>query len=217
MTVVPVAFQLASWIPAWWRADAGGDDVVGLMGPVDLAELLTLREGAIALTAYCPELGVGVLPGPKGATEAAVQSGQAVIVHRGPSTASSLLVKREGQWQVVSANPARPVDLSLDQAGAELAQAVVRAEHGLREAAIEFAVDYRPSSVRPLPPGTPGPRMALLSRAVRIWTAIDAVPRALRTEAMDGALHAAARATLAAYMEPLVAVREPRTSDRRLA
>lgn len=217
MTVVPVAFQLASWIPAWWRGDAGGDDVVGLMGPVDLADVLSLREGAIALTAYCPELGVGVLPGPKPATEAAVQSGQAVIVHRGPSTASSLILQQDGRWESVSANPARPVDLSLDQAAAELAQAVVRAEHGLREAALDFAVDYRPSSVRPLPPGTPGPRMALLSRAVRIWTAIDAVPGDLRTEAMGSALHAAARATLAAYVEPPVAVREPRTSDRRLA
>ncbi|MGB3014664.1 MAG: hypothetical protein WBB41_08600, partial [Candidatus Nanopelagicales bacterium] len=163
MTVVPVAFQLASWIPAWWRADAGGDDVVGLMGPVDLTDLLSLRDGAVALTAYCPELGVGVLPGPKPATEAAVQSGQAVIVDRGSSSPSSLVLQREGQWEVVSGNPARPIDLSLDQTGAELAQAVVRAEHGLREAALEFAVDYRPSSVRPLPPGTSGPRLALLT------------------------------------------------------
>ena len=57
MTVVPVAFQLASWIPAWWRADAGGDDVVGLMGPVDLTDLLSLRDGAVALTAYCRNSG----------------------------------------------------------------------------------------------------------------------------------------------------------------
>jgi len=105
----------------------------------------------------------------------------------------------------------------LDQTGAELAQAVVRAEHGLREAALEFAVDYRPSSVRPLPPGTSGPRLALLTRAVRIWTAIDAVPRELRTEALDAALRAAVRATLAAYMEPLVSVHEAHASDRRLA
>ncbi len=217
MTVVPVAFQLASWIPAWWRADAGGDDVVGLMGPVDLTDLLSLRDGAVALTAYCPELGVGVLPGPKPATEAAVQSGQAVIVDRGSSSPSSLVLQREGQWEVVSGNPARPIDLSLDQTGAELAQAVVRAEHGLREAALEFAVDYRPSSVRPLPPGTSGPRLALLTRAVRIWTAIDAVPRELRTEALDAALRAAVRATLAAYREPLVSVHEAHASDRRMA
>ena len=43
------------------------------------------------------------------------------------------------------------------------------------------------------------------------------MPRELRTEALDAALRAAVRATLAAYMEPLVSVHEAHASDRRMA
>lgn len=217
MTVVPVAFQLSSWIPAWWRADIGGDDIVSLLPGTDLQSLLTLRDATVRVTAYCPEIGVPVLPGPKATTESAVAAGQAVILHRGPGQPSSLMIPDGREWHVVSADPSRPVDLDADQAHGELAQAVVRAEHDLREAAISFNVTPRPATARPLPPTAGGSRRALLTRAVRIWTAIDAIPEAQRTESLAEALTAAARATLAAYLEPPVHARSARRTDRRLA
>jgi hypothetical protein len=217
MTVVPVAFQLTSWIPAWWRGEVGGDDLVSLLPGVDLPTLLATRDSTVRITAYCPALGVAVLPGPKPATEAAVAAAQAVIFHAQPGMPGHLLIPDGTDWRMYDAAPSRPVALDPEQAKADLAQAVVRAEQDLRSAAISFGLEPRPATARPLPPGASGPRRALLTRAVRLWTALDAVPRAERTDSLTNALTAAATATLAAYLEPEVRTRQGRPADRRPA
>lgn len=204
MTVVPLAFQLCGWIPAWWRGSAGGDDILELVGAATMAELLGLRAATTAMTAFSPELGVGVLPGPKPTTEAAVAAGQAVILHSWPGQPATVLVPMDGRWHRLSADPARPIDLDLRQATSEFTQAVVSAEHELRNTGTTFDAEVGPMSVRPLPPGADGHRQSTLVRAARVWTAVAALPREQRTPALEHVLHAAARATLAAYTEPVV-------------
>lgn len=218
MTVVPLAFQLCSWIPAWWRGGVGGDDLVGLVGADVLADLSRLRECTVALTAFCPELGVAVLPGPKPVTEAAVAAGEAVILHSAPGTASALLIPAERGWAVHAGNPARPVELDPDQADAEMAQAVVVAEQELRDVGAVFGIPPRTASVRPLPPEAGPDRRGLLVRAVRVWTAVAAVPASRRPPALDEVLRTSARATLAAYADPrLIPATRRADRDRRLA
>lgn len=199
MTVVPLAFQLASWIPALWRGTAGGDDLVDLVGPGLLGRLTQLRPGTTAVTAYCPELGVGGLPGPKPTTEAAVAAGEAVILHGAPGRPASLLLPQGSAWVLLAADPARPLDLDLRQADSDLAQAVVAAERELRDRSASFHVPVRPAEVRPLPPDASSERRGLLVRAVRLWTAVAAVPAEARSPALNQVLHTAARASLAAY------------------
>ena len=75
MTVVPPSFQLAGWIPAWWRGVVGGDDLLEILDSRTVAALSDLRGRTAALTAYCPALGVAALPGPRATTEAAVAAG----------------------------------------------------------------------------------------------------------------------------------------------
>lgn len=218
MTVVPAAFQLVSWIPAWWRAAVGGDDLVGLLGREALPEVARLRSGTVAVTAYCPELGVGTLPGPKPATEAAVAAGQAVILHGPPGLPASLLVPAGGGWSLLAGGPSRPVDLDLRRADAELAEAVVTAEHELRAVGTTFGLPPRTAAVLPLPPDASSQRRGLLVRAVRLWTAAAAVPADQRPEPLRRVLHAAAGAALAAYFDPaVVPVRHPQRADRRFA
>ena len=215
MTVVPVAFQLASWIPAWWRGAVGGDDMVSLMGSVDLPALRELRGDTLGVGAYCPALSVAVLPGPKSTTEAAVAAGQAVVLHRvaGPS---AVLVPDGASWSVLEANPSRPSALTLDQAATELAEAVVAAEHALRETGRRTTVEPRSAAIRSLPPDADPARRALLTRAVRVWTAVEAVESVGRGPLLEQVRAAAARAALASYAEPLRTTRD-RTSDRRYA
>jgi hypothetical protein len=218
MTVVPLAFQLCSWIPAWWRGAAGGDDLVGLVGADVLPDLSDLRERTVAVTAFCPELGVAALPGPKVVTEAAVAAGEAVILHPAPGTPSTLLIPSGRDWAVHAGNPARPVDLDPLQADAEMAQAVVAAEQELREAGAAFGIPPRAATARPLPPDAGPDRRGRLVRAVRLWTAVAAVPASRRSPALDQVLRAAARATLAAYADPrLIPAGRRASHDRRLA
>jgi hypothetical protein len=198
MTVVPVSYQLCGWIPAWWSGSAGGDDLIDLLGADIVANLRPLRATTIALTAYSPELGVGVLPGPKPVTEAAVAAGQAVILHAQAGQPSTVLIPGDG---LHAASPARPVDLDLRQASSDFAQAVVTAEHEIRSSGLRVTADAPALSVRPLPPGAESARKALLVRAVRMWTAVAAVAPELRTAALQEVLVASARATLAAYVQ----------------
>ncbi len=202
MTVVPAAFQLTGWIPAWWRGSAGGDDLLELVGPAALDALGALRTSTVALTAYCPELGVGVLPGPATVNRSAVATGQAVILHAAHRAPSHVLVPHGASWTLLAADPARPPDLDLRSAASDLAQAVVAAEHAIRETSARFDAAVPRASVRPLPPHADPERKGLLVRAVRLWTAVAAIPVAQRTSEVDQVLTAAARATLAAYMEP---------------
>lgn len=204
VTVVPLSFQLCGWIPAWWSGRAGGDDLLELLGADLLAQVRSLRTTTTALSAYCPELGVDWLPGPKPVTEAAVAAGQAVILHAGLG-GSSVLIPGQG---IYPAAVARPVPVDIATASAEFAQAVVTAEHALRESARTFAATPRPASVRPLPPDADPARKALLVRAVRIWSALDAVPPGQRTPEMREVVRASARATLAAYRQDVVAARD---------
>lgn len=218
MTVVPMAFQLASWIPPWWRGTVGGDDLLGLLSPDALPSLSRLRRTTVAVTAYCTDLGVATLPGPKTATEAAVAAGEAVILHAAQGSPAHLLVPAGGSWHLLPANPARPVDLNVHQADTDLAQAVVAAEHTLREAGAGFSAPFRTPCARPLPPDADSSRRALLVRAVRLWTAVEAVPDAQRGPELATVTRAAAHATLAAYCaQPVVATEEPARADRRLA
>lgn len=214
MTVVPLSFQLCGWIPAWWRGAAGGDDLLELVGADALADLAPLRAQVTALTAYSPELGVGVLPGPKAANEAAVAAGEAVVLHRGPGDPALLLVPGEAGWRLVPAGVPRPPDLDPRQAAAEFAEAVVTAEHALRDAGTTFTASVPGMSVRPLPPGADPQRKGLLVRAVRVWSAVAAVPAAQRTPDLQRVLVASARAALAAYGEPVVTAA---TRTRRFA
>ncbi len=215
MTVVPVAFQLASWISAWWRGVVGGDDMVSLMGSVDLPTLRELRDGTLGLSAFCPALTVAVLPGPKPTTEAAVEAGQAVVLHRTVGH-STVLVPDGTGWAFLEAEPSRPPAMSIEQAGAELAQAVVAAEHELRETGQRVSAEPRPAGIRSLPPDADGARRALLTRAVRVWTAVEAVDASRRGPLLDDVRAAAARATLASYLEQMAATQH-RSSDRRYA
>lgn len=218
MTVVPLAFQLASWIPAWWRGSAGGDDLVDLIGSDLLGILSARRSTTTAVTAYCPELGVGVLPGPKPATEAAVAAGQAVILHGAPGGRSALLLPEGPAWVLLAADPARPLALDLRQAASDMAQAVVAAERELRDQGPAFNAPRAPAAVRPLPPDAGPERRGLLVRAVRLWTAVAAVPAGRRSPALGQVLHAAATASLAAYAcTDLVTVEAPPSRDRRPA
>jgi hypothetical protein len=204
VTVVPLAFQLTGWIPAWWGARAGGDDLLDLVGPDVVAQLTALRATTTAISAYCPALGVSALPGPRNTTEAAVAAGQAVVLHAGlgPST---LLIPDADDWWVVTADPARPVDLDLRQAASEMAEAVLVAEEQVRAVAGDLAAERLPAGVRPLPPGADPQRRGLLVRAVRLWTAVAAVPAERRTPALQGVERTSARAALAAYAEPVPA------------
>jgi hypothetical protein len=215
MTVVPVAFQLTSWIPAWWGGAVGGDDIVSLMGSVDLPALRELRGDTLGMGAYCPALSVSVLPGPRSVTEAAVEGGQAVILHRmaGPS---AVLVPDAAGWSCLEANPSRPSALTVDQAATELAEAVVGAEHALRETGGWATAAPRSAAIRSLPPDADPARRALLTRAVRVWNAVEALGPAGRGPLLEQVRTAAARATLASYAEPLTTMRD-RTSDRRYA
>jgi hypothetical protein len=201
MTVVPLSFQLCGWLPAWWRGAAGGDDILELLGPTLMHDVSPLRASTSAITAFCPELGVGVLPGPKAVTEEAVAAGEAVIFHGGPGAASKVLVPGVGLFE---AGTSRPVDLDLRQAATDFAQSVVTAEHELRASSTTFGATPAPTTVRPLPPGADPDRKALLTRAARMWTAVDAVPAVQRTPAMVDVLRCSARATLAAYRESVV-------------
>ena len=214
MTVVPLSYQLCGWIPAWWRGAAGGDDLLELIGADALAALTALRSQVSALGAYSPELGVGVLPGPKPVTESAVAAGEAVIVHRGPGTPGLLLIPGTQGWEMHTAGVPRPPDLDLRQAAADFAEAVVCAEHALRDAGTTFAAPVPRMTVRPLPPGADPERKGLLVRAVRVWSAVSAVPAHVRGEDLQRVLTSAARAALAAYTEPVVAAR---TRSRRFA
>lgn len=204
MTVVPLAFQLTGWIPAWWGARAGGDDLLDLVGPDMLAQLTVLRATTTAISAYCPALGVSALPGPRNTTEAAVAAGQAVVMHAGLGSSTLLIPDADG-WRVISADPARPVDLELHQAASEMAEAVLVAEEQLRPVAGDLAAERLTAGVRPLPPSADPQRHGLLVRAVRLWTAIAAVPADRRTPALREVERTSARATLAAYAEPVPA------------
>lgn len=205
MTVVPLSFQLCGWIPAWWRGTAGGDDLLDLVGRQRLGDLAALRSQTRAVSAYCPELGVGVLPGPRATTEAAVAAGEAVILHGEAGSPATLLVPGDKGWRALSGGVPRPLDLDLREAGREFAQAVVQAEHALREAGTRSAAEVPRMTVRPLPPGAGPERKGLLVRAVRVWSAVAAVPPADRTPELWQLLTACARATLAAYTEPVSA------------
>jgi len=202
MTVVPAAFQLTGWIPAWWRGSAGGDDVLELVGPTALDALATMRTSTVILTAYCPELGVGVLPGPGEVNRSAVAAGQAVLLHAAHRGPSHVLVPDGASWTLLPGAPARPPDLDLRSAASELAQAVLIAERAMRETGHVFDAPVPQASVRPLPPDAEPERKGLLVRAVRLWTAIAAIPDQQRTPEVAEVLTAAARATLAAYMDP---------------
>ncbi|HQR79921.1 MAG TPA: hypothetical protein PLT68_06865 [Actinomycetota bacterium] len=218
MTVVPLAFQLASWIPAWWRGVVGGDELVDLIGPDLLDPLAGLRRTTTTVTAYCPELGVGVLPGPKPTTEAAVAAGQAVILHAAPGQPASLLVPQGPAWSLLAAGPARPVSLDLRQAGADMALAVVAAEQELRGRDTAVAAPRGTPSARPLSPDAASQRRGLLVRAARLWTAVAAIPVDQRSPALDEVLRSAAAAALAAYSgSGPVAADSPATRDRRPA
>ncbi len=206
MTVVPVSFQLCGWLPAWWRGAAGGDDVLELIGADLMTQVSPLRATTTALSAYSPDLGVGTLPGPKPVTEAAVAAGEAVILHAGPGQPSTVLIPGVG---LLPAGVPRPLDLDLDQAAAEFAQAVVRAEHELRSTGAAVCSDVPAMTVRPLPPGADGQRKGLLVRAVRVWTAVGSVPAAQRSAALQDVVRCSARAALTAYREAPVL-----TSDR---
>jgi hypothetical protein len=204
MTVVPLSFQLCGWIPAWWRGAAGGDDLLELVGTPALAALADVRTSVSAVTAFSPELGVGALPGPRRVTETAVAAGQAVILHRGRGSRSLLLIPGGDGWSLLEGDVPRPVDLDLRQAAAEFAEAVVTAEHALRETGRTYGAEVPSMSVRPLPPGADPHRRGLLVRAVRVWSAVAAVPPAERTPDLAAVITASARATLAAYAEPVV-------------
>ncbi len=202
MTVVPAAFQLTGWIPAWWRGSAGGDDLLELVGPVALGALAGLRTSTVALTAYCPELGVGALPGPVAVNRCAVAAGQAVILHAAHREPSHVLLPDGDSWTLRTADAVRPPDLDLRSAASDMAQAVVAAEHAIREGGTRFGAAIPRASVRPLPPDADPERKGLLVRAVRLWTAVAAVPVAQRTPEVAQVLTAAVRAALAAYMDP---------------
>lgn len=201
MTVVPLSFQLCGWLPAWWRGTAGGDDILELLGPELMRDVSPLRATTTAMTAYCPELGVAELPGPKHVTEAAVAAGEAVIFHQGPGRPGQVMVPGVGLF---SAGQPRPAEVDLRQAATEFAQAVVSAEHELRESATTFDAPMPRMTVRPLPPGAAPERKALLVRAVRMWTAVAAVPPARRTASLTEVARCSARASLAAYRESVV-------------
>lgn len=201
MTVVPLSYQLCGWIPAWWRGTAGGDDLLELLGAQAMAEVFAMRGSVTALSAYSSELGVGVLPGPKAATEQAVAAGEAVVLHAGPGEPATLLVPEASGWRLVPAAAARPLDLDLRQAAAEFAEAVVIAEHGLRESGTTFDQPVASMSVRPLPPGADSQRKGLLVRAVRVWSAVATVPQP--SADLRRVVTASARAALAAYAEPV--------------
>jgi hypothetical protein len=214
MTVVPASFQIAGWLPAWWRAAVGGDDVLELLGPGALEALSRQRVLTAAVSAYCPELGVGVLPGPKPTTEAAVAAGEAVILHGHPGQPGALLIPRRSGWELVPTGPSRPVDLDLRRAGIELDEAVLAAEEQLRLGQGVAARTPQPATARALPPDASPQRRGLLVRAVRLWTALAAVETL--TPQLRDLLGAVARATLVAYAEPVPALIH-RPADRRFA
>ncbi len=197
MTVVPASFQLAGWIPAWWRATAGGDDLLELLDPSAVAALAELRGRVSLLTAYCPALGVSVLPGPRATTQSAVAAGEAVVLHGRDRGQSYLLIPDERGWDLVACDTPRPMNLERRQAAADMAEAVVVAEHSIREAGLQFSAAA--VAVRPLPPDADSEQRGLLVRAARIWTAVDAVAPAQRTRELLRVLQTAALATLAAY------------------
>ncbi|MEZ5157319.1 MAG: hypothetical protein R2720_09440 [Candidatus Nanopelagicales bacterium] len=199
MTVVPVAFQLASWIPPWWRGTVGGDDILALVGVDALSSVSHLRHTTVAVTAYCTDLGVGVLPGPKATTEAAVAAGEAVILHAAAGAPAHMLVPEDGTWHLLVTDPTRPLDLDVDSADAGLAQAVVAAEHALRAVGTSFSASPRTATARPLPPDADPRRRGLLVRAVRLWTAVSALPASQRLPELAAVNQAAAHAALAAY------------------
>ena len=216
MTVVPVAFQLASWIP---RMVAGGCRRRRCRGP----------DGPRLTSRICCRCAMGLSRSPHTArTRSRSSAGseardrsrspvrQAVIVHRGSSSPSSLVLATEGQWEVVSGNPARPIDLSLDQTGAELAQAVVRAEHGLRKRHSSSQSTTGPPRCGPCRP----------ARRVRAWPTdprsphLDRDRRGAREPTDRGTGRCAARRGTrhaGRLQEPLVSVHGAHASDRRMA
>jgi hypothetical protein len=164
-----------------------------------LSAVADLRDHTAAVTAFCPALGVSTLPGPRTSTEAAVAAGEAVVLHGRDRGRSYLLVPDDARWRLLECDPPKPVDLDVRQAGVDMAEAVVLAEHIIRTRAQQFSAQPEPAAVRPLPPDADSERTGLLVRAVRIWTAVAAVEPEHRTPELDEVLRAAARATLAAY------------------
>jgi hypothetical protein len=216
MTVVPASFQLAGWIPAYWRGAVGGDDMLSILDPPAVNALADLRDRTTAVTAYCPALGVGVLPGPRRCTEAAVAAGEAVVLHGRDRSQSHLLVPLARGWELLECDTPRPVDLDVRQAATEMGQAVVVAEHEVRARRLQFQAQSPAAAVRALPPDADPQSKGLLVRAVRIWTAVDALDPVQRTPELQEVLRAAARATLAAYAGVHVAAaeRQPRHARR---
>ncbi len=78
------------------------------------------------------------------------------------------------------------------------------AEQELRSTGTSFDQPVAQMSVRPLPPGADAERKGVLVRAVRVWSAVAAVPPARRSPALADVVTASARAALAAYTEPVV-------------
>lgn len=203
MTVVPTAFQLAGWIPAWWRGLAGADDLLAIAEGLDLAALAGAAGRTRVVTAYCPELGVGVLPGPKTVTESAVAAGEAVVLSARPGEPATVLVPSADGWRFLPAGMSGPSHTDLREADAAMAQAVLAAESEIRDSGIALGSTPPRASLRPLPPGCPPANRGVLVRAVRLWTAVDAVPPPRRPAALRDVLQAAAGAALAAYCTPV--------------
>ncbi len=216
MTVVPASFQLAGWIPAYWRGAVGGDDMLSILDPPAVNALADLRDRTALVTAYCLALGVGALPGPRPSTGAAVAAGEAVVLHGRDRGQSHLLVPLARGWELLDCDTPRPVDLDVRQAATEMAQAVVLAEHAVRARQLQFEARATVPAVRALPPDADPQSKGLLVRAVRIWTAVDALDAAERPPELQEVLRAAARATLAAYAGVHVAAaqRQPRHARR---
>ena len=216
MTVVPPSFQLAGWIPAWWRGVVGGDDMLELLDAQTVAALAEMRDRTSALTAYCPALGVAALPGPRRSTEMAVAAGEAVVLHGRDRAQSHLLVPEVGgRWALLECETPRPVDLDLRQASSEMAEAVVLAEQAIRTQQVSFTVDPESPAVRPLPPDADSERKGLLVRSVRLWTAVAAVPAEQCTPELQEVLRTAARAALAAYAPQSIGAGERRHRHAR--
>jgi hypothetical protein len=199
MTVVPTAFQLAGWIPAWWRGLAGADDLLSISDGLDLAALADAAGRTRAVTAYCPELGVGALPGPRTVTEAAVEAAEAVVLLDRPGNPAAVLLPSPDGWRLLPAGTSRPSHTDLREADSAMAQAVLAAESGLRDSGVSLGDAPAEASARPLPPGCPAANRGVLVRAVRLWTAVDAVPPSRRSGGLREVLHTAAAAALAAY------------------
>ena len=229
----PDAGVLAAWVTAWLRGSAAGDDLLaavpgvaahrvnGLPGtgadePWTTALLAWRRSGTDEVRVVLPVPGDvrGLPAGNPGFTAAALEAGQALVggglglVPHAVGSGQLLL------WQAFVVGEAGPDPLTVREAGVELGAAMRETADVFTRESLAAGADptalagaRRAGDLVELPPGHPGPAVALLAQARRLRAVLDLVV----ADPRGGAVDRTGMATREAALRPLLtAVRRAR-------